>query len=179
MQKLKPAIFIGGADRSYNSPKYFQQNIVLKMLPYADSLNELRKMAGIKSNAEVIRTLDKLAIRQEYHRSLADNQLSLDYIVKGLKEVCDTTSSDKVKSNTLFGLLRSLGLEKYEAIEQGGGSWEDIMLKIMDKQEATKKDGVKNSEIIDGEYEVIQPETPPEEVERRRKNTEIEKSIYE
>ena len=178
MQKLKPAIFVGGVDRGYNSPKYLQQNLVLKMLPQADSLEGLRRLTGIKSNAEVIRTIDKLAIRQEYHKSLADNELSLDYIVKRLKEICDTSGSDKVKSNTLFGLLRSVGLDKYEAIEQGGGSWEEIMLKIIDKQEKIKEKGESTS-AIEGEYEVSRPETPPEEVERRRKNLEIEKSIYE
>ena len=178
MQKLKPVIFVGGVDRGYNSPKYLQQNLVLKMLPQADSLEELRRMTKIKSNAELIRTIDKLSIRQDYHRALADSGLSLDYIVKGLKDICDNSTSDKVKSNTLFGLLKSVGLEKYEAIEQGGGSWEDIMLKIIDKQEKAKEKSESDS-TVDGEYKVCQPEIPPEETERRRKNLEMEKSIYE
>ena len=148
------------------------------MLPQADSLDELRRLTGIKSNAEVIRTIDKLVIRQEYHKALAENELSLDYIVKGLKDICDNSDSDKVKSNTLFGLLRSLGLERYEAIEQGGGSWEEIMLKIIDKQEKVKEKS-ESKPMIEGEYEVSQPDIPIEEADRRKRNLEMEKSIYE
>ena len=85
MKKLKPIVFVQGDTQFYRQNKY-AQNLLIKALsdgvtdPY-----ELKKIAGLNKVTDVYRSLDKLALRKEYHDALARAGISLDYIVEGIK----------------------------------------------------------------------------------------------
>lgn len=103
-------------------------------------------MAGLKTVAEVYRTLDKLAIRKEYHEALLRWDMDLDAIVKGIKKVAETSEEDAVKLNAYKTLLKSLGLDEYkESDVVNKESWEDLV----------RKKEYKKLEV--GDYEVIKP----------------------
>jgi len=176
MNKLKPIVFTRSNNKNY-SKNLFQQNLLLKALTYTTDLKELKEIAKFHTEAEVLRTLDKLSIRKEYHNALVKNKLDLDYLVSGIKKICDEGGSDKVKLNALQTILKSLGLEKYDAIETQGKNWEELLLQIHDREKGVKS--VDNVGTVEGDYEVITPEIPEEERVRREQNKEIEKSIYE
>jgi len=46
--------------------------LLLKALKVTQDPTELKKMIGVKTVAEVYRTLDKLSLRKEYHKALAE-----------------------------------------------------------------------------------------------------------
>jgi len=153
MNKLKPVVFVQGK-YAYNNQNTTQQIMLLKALQITQDPKKLKELIGVKTVAEVYRTLDKMAMRKEYHSSLAKNGITFDYVVKGIKSEID--SADKA-SDRLAGLnmiLKSIGLDKYEETAVSGGSWEDTLLKI--KAEAEEKGG----EIKLIEYEVAEPVMP-------------------
>ena len=172
MNKLKPIVFTRSNNKNY-SKNLFQQNLLLKALTYTTDLKELKEIAKFHTEAEVLRTLDKLSIRKEYHNALVKNKLDLDYLVSGIKKICDEGGSDKVKLNALQTILKSLGLEKYDTLETQGKNWEEILLQIYEKEKVEK------NTTIEGDYDVITPEMPEEERKKRESDREIEKSIYE
>lgn len=173
-KKLKPIVFVQG-DRQYYRQNNYAQNLILKALfEGITDVNELRKLTGMKSAADVYRTLDKLAIRKEYHEALSAGGIDLDYIVNGIKGICDKGQSDSVRLKGYQTLLRSLGLDKYEKMEDTGKSWEETLLKLTDDVQEEQK-------IIDeiGEYEVIAPPVPDSAKKRQKKEKEAAKSLYE
>ena len=83
--KEKPVVFVQGSRSGFYSQNTFAQNLLLKALSKGvTDPQELKKIAGLKRVADVYRTLDKMAIRKEYHESLAAAGISLDYIVSEL-----------------------------------------------------------------------------------------------
>lgn len=169
MNQLKPVIFVQGREEFYR-PNYYVQNILIKALSEGvTNPEELRKLAGLEKVADVYRSLDKLAIRKEYHEALARSGISLDYIVSKIKDLADNAEKDDVKLHSLQTLLKSLGLEKYEQQEGKGKSWEELIMQIEKKKEPDKKN------VLDGdaEYEVKIPQVP----EREKKVREIEESM--
>lgn len=159
--KLKPVIFQGGTKRFY-SPNSYAQNILLKAMSKGiTDPQELRKIAGLRTVAEVYRTLDKMAIRREYHEALSNNDVSLDYIVGKLKGLADFGDSEKVRLSAVQTLMKSLGLDKYEQSEDAGGNWEDALMKaIQDESKGGTVDPHKVIEAELGDYEIIEPELP-------------------
>ena len=136
-KQLKPVIFLKGK-YNYHGQNLFQQNLLLKALQVTTDVNELKKMIGVKTVAEVYRTLDKIAIRKEYHEALLRNEIDLDSIVKGIKDVCtDENESGAIKLKGWQVLLKSLGLDNYSDIEkESRNSWEDVVretVKAIDK----------------------------------------------
>ena len=178
-EEKKPVVFVGGNSQksgSFYNQNTYAQNLLLKALSMGiTDPEELRKAAGLKRVAEVYRTLDKIAIRKEYHDALARNEIDLDFITKGFKELAEN-STDKIKLGSLNSLLKSLGLDKYEKQEETGKSWEEEII----KSSKTKND------IIDGEvvkddidkYEVITPEVPAEELKRQEEEKRLGKELY-
>ena len=178
-EEKKPVVFVGGNSQkkgSFYSQNIYAQNLLLKALSQGiTDPEELRKAAGLKRIAEVYRTLDKIAIRKEYHDALARNGIDLDFIVEGFKSLVDG-GTDKIKLGSLNSLLKSLGLEKYEKQEETGKSWEEEIIKTS----KAKKD------VIDGEvvkddvkkYEVIAPEIPIEEVKRQEEEKRVGRELY-
>jgi len=174
---------VQGARKFYSSNNY-AQNILLKAMSQGvTDVNELRKMAGLKTAAEVFRTLDKMAIRKEYHDALARNGISLDYIVEGLKGMFEDSSSEQVRLTSLQTLLKSLGLDKYEKAEDSGKSWEEAILAAVAKEDGESK-LIESPDVIDGKtvedtYEVIVPTMPENEKKKREEEAELAKMLYD
>lgn len=172
--KLKPVIFIKG-NYDYHRQNSFQQNLLLKALQITSDPQELRKMIGVQKVADVYRTLDKLAIRKEYHEALAIHGMDLPTIVEGIKNICQKSKSDAVKLNGYKVLLKSIGLEDYkESIEETKGSWEDAILEYREKEKIQIEAPKKNIE-----YEVIVPQTPKEEGERIDRERKAAEGLYD
>lgn len=175
-KKLKPVLFVGGK-YNFHRQNRFQQNILLKAMQVTSDPHELKKMAGMRTVAEVYRTLDKLAIRKEYHEALARNGVDLDSIVNGIKKLCDTSFQDSVKLSGYKTLLKSLGLDEYKENEKDTGkTWEEMIRNATQKEldSGTEKDV---DDII--EYDVVEPEAPQDEVEIEEKENKAGKNLYE
>jgi len=137
---------------------------------------KLKEMTGIKTVAEVYRTLDKLAIRKEYHEALVRKGVDLDYIVDGIKGLCKDAPQAAVRLAGYKTLLKSIGLEEYkeDKVETGKG-WEE-MVREMAQKEASGEN------VIEGEvedYEVIEPVIPEDERQKRLIEREAGLSIYD
>lgn len=181
MKKFRPISF-STITKGKFSPKVFQQNLLLKALRYTNDLNDLKKVAHFHTEAEVLRTLDKLAIRKEYHEALAKNGMGPDAIVAGIKDVALTAdkAGDRLKAYTT--ILKSLGLDTYDTAEEGGKDWEEILLKINDREreDADKLLASGGTSVIEGQvYEVKIPEIPESVRVQKEKDKSIEQSIYD
>lgn len=182
-QKYKPVTFVNGkVGKTRNNST--QQVMLLQALAITQDPNKLRQMVGFKTVADVFRTLDKMALRKDYHAALARGGISFDWVVGGIKEIADNPdSSAKVKLTALMGILKTLGMDKYDVPESaGGGTWEDVLMKkIDDDRSGGAKElaaGVDPSED-QGSYEVKQP-TMPESVKIvKARDNSIGKSLYE
>lgn len=174
--KLKPVVFVQG-NYAYNNQNTTQQIMLLKALRITQDPKKLKQMIGVQKVADVYRTLDKIALRKEYHKALSKFGLSFDYVVENVKKEIDDPNgkvSDKLKGLNM--ILKSLGMDKYEESTLGGGGWEDALLAI--KQNETDEDRAKTkSEVVD--YEVVVPEMPKElQIEKDKENEEA-KGLYD
>ena len=145
---LKPVI-IRKTDFSFHRQNKFQQILMLKALRVTRDPSKLMEMTGLKTKAAVFRTLDKLSMQKEYHRSLARHGLDFDFITKGLKselEAPDAKSADRI--SVYKALMKSLGVESYVDSDPGGGDWQEEMV------------GKKEEPVLDGDYEVKPPQIP-------------------
>ena len=174
-ENKKPVTFVGGGNL-FHSQNTYAQNILLKALSQGvTDPNELRKIAGLNKVADVYRSLDKLAIRKEYHEALVENGVDLDFITKGLKRLAEE-GTDKIQLGSFNTLLKSIGLDKYEKQEESGKSWEEEILKV-----AKVKDDVIDGEIIEDkvkDYKVIVPEIPAEELTRQIEEKKLGRDLY-
>lgn len=184
-EKLKPIVFIEG-DRQFYRENKFAQNILLKALSDGiTDINELRKLAGLRSAADVYRTLDKMAIRKEYHAALTRAGLDLDYLVDNIKSIINNTSQDVTKLKAVQTLLRSLGLDRYEKQEDTGKGWEEAVIEVTEKKgkpkeiiegEFEEKKEVETTEVAD--YEVELPPMPEEEKKKQDEENKLGKELY-
>ena len=174
-EEKKPVVFVSGENSFYRQNTYVQ-NILLKALSQGvTDPNELRKVAGLRRVADVYRSLDKLAIRKEYHEALVANGVDLNFITEGLKDLAEN-GTDKIRLGSFNTLLKSIGLDKYEKQEESGKSWEEEILKA-----SKVKDDVIDGEIVEDDiekYEVIVPEIPKEEMERQQEEKRVGKELY-
>lgn len=151
--KLKPVVFVQGK-YAYNNQNTAQQILLLKALKITQDPKKLKEMIGVKTVADVMRTLDKIVMRKEYHSALAKLGITFDYVAKGIKKEIDTAEKSSDRLAGLNMLLKSIGLDKYDDTSIGGGTWEDALLKIRQEEE---EEGIVK-EI--SEYKVIEPEMP-------------------
>lgn len=169
--KLRPVVYTSNSFKR-GAQNTTQQMFLLKALQVTSDPHELRKMIGVRTVAEVYRTLDKLAMRKEYHEALARSGISFDFIVNGLKNEAQNAdkSADKIKAFQV--LLKSVGLDKYDSEVISSGTWEEELLKSLEKE----KNNINTNDI---QYEVIEP-PKPEAVKRAQEEEEkILKGIYE
>lgn len=178
MKQLKPITFKSASINQKYRQNIIQQNLILKALPHTSDLDELRKVANLHSKAEVLRTLDKLAIRRDFHDALANNGLNMDFLVKKLKDICETADKDETRLHGIQTVLKSVGMDKYETSETDGKDWEGLLLKI-NEQERQGKIEDKKSEAVDAKYEVVFPDVPASAKKAREEDDELGKSIYE
>jgi len=186
MKNLKPIILTGdgfGQNVFYKNNEY-AQNILLKALSSGiTDVQELRRLAGLKSAVDVYRTLDKIAIRKDYHRALSDAGLSLDYVVGKIKNIIENEDGkDDTKLKALQTLMASLGLDKYQKEEESGKNWEEAIIGALEKTEQKQLDDLSNLnkdnslEVVD--YEVVVPKIPQEAVDQQKKEEELGREIY-
>lgn len=172
MKKLKPVIFVQG-NYAYNNQNTTQQIMLLKALRVTQDPKKLKELIGVKTVAEVYRTLDKIAMRKEYHTALAKAGVTFDYIVNGVKKEIDTADKTSDRLTGLKMLLSSIGLDKYEETAINGGGWEDILEQF--NKEAEEKG--KPIEIKD--YEVIEPPMPEDLRLAKEKANRETKGLYD
>lgn len=128
---------------------------------------------GVRTVAEVYRTLDKLAIRKEYHEALLRHGMDLDAIVAGIKDVAVTSEESAVRLNAYKTLLKSLGLDEYKETDADvKRSWEDVIRGVEEKETKLLK-------ADDAEYEVIEPTIPEEVLKRREEEKAVGQELYE
>jgi hypothetical protein len=152
--------------------------MLLKAMQVTSDPKELRRMIGVRTVAEVYRTLDKLQLRKEYHEALAKAGISFDFIVGGLKNIAESGEKDGDRLKAFQTLLKSLGLEKYDAADSPtGGTWEEELLKSLEEGKA--QSSLPSGDITEGDYEVVQPEVPERMKKLRQQEEELTDGIYE
>ena len=130
---------------------------------------------GVRTVAEVYRTLDKMAIRKEYHEALARAGFSLDKVVTGIQQIAESAEKDDTRLKAYQVLLKSLGLEKYDASDMPtGGTWEEELLKSIEKTEKAPELAASTGD----DYEVVQPAMPERMRKMREEEDELTKSLY-
>lgn len=157
------------------APETTKQVILLKALQVTSDPKELRRMMGVRTVADVYRTLDKMSMRKEYHEALARAGLSLDVVVNGISDIAKTAEKDDTRLKAYQIILKSLGLEKYDSSDTPtGGTWEEELLKSLEKQ----PEHAALPEALEEDYEVDQPEMPERMKKMREEEDELTRSIY-
>jgi len=172
--QLKPVIFVKG-QYGYHRQNLFQQNLLLQAMKLTTDPHELKQMVGLKTVADVYRTLDKMAIRKEYHQALARHGLDLDSIVKGIKDSIDSAWKPETKLKGYGMVLKSIGLGDYkENTDEHKKTWEDLLIEQVGKEKTGEI-----SKYEQEDYEVVIPEIPTEEVKRISEEVKQGKALYE
>lgn len=171
--KLKPITIVNARYPRYGQ-NTTQQLFLLKALKITQNPDELRKMIGVKKVADVFRTLDKLSLRKEFHKALVKSGIDFEYIVGGLKTEAETAikSADRIK--VYQTLLKSLGMDSYDDASEGGGKWEEDLIKKIEEDKQKQK----LLEEPNGEYYVNMPEVPESVKRKKEAEKELGKSIY-
>lgn len=175
--KLKPVVFAKGSYGNYYADDEWRQKLLLKAITVTDDPNLWRKMIGVKTMAELHRTLDKLSIRKEYHEALSRSGINFDFIVGGIKESCFAEKED-TRLKAYQTLLKSLGMDKYEeTTADSGRNWEEILSAASNKENAIEAPINTIKEIT--EYEVEQPKIPEFIQKKQQEEAEIGRQLYE
>lgn len=173
--RLRPVIYTTRAHKS-GTQNTTQQMFLLKALQVTQDPRKLRELMGVKTVAEVYQTLDKLAMRKEYHEALARKGISFDYIVGGIKAIADEGYKDADKLKAFQTLLKSVGMDVYK--EQAGdnsGTWEEVLL---GRIKEAKETGV--AELTAPlTYAVTAPVVPESAKKAQEEEREMSSSIYD
>jgi hypothetical protein len=173
--RLRPVI-VKGSEFKANYQNTAQQMFLLKALKITQDPKKLKEMMGVKTVAEVYQTLDKLAMRKEYHKSLAKAGISFDYITKGIKELADGAEKDDTRLKAFQTLLKSVGMEKYDVDAQGaGGTWEEVLLKKIEEDKTNDVSALP----APVKYDVVIPEIPASERLHQKEEEEVTGSVYD
>lgn len=174
--ELKPVVYTTNTFKR-GAPDRTQQLFLLKAMQVTQDPKQLKQMLGLRSVAEVYRTLDKISMRKEYHEALGRQGISFDFIVEGIKKVASDGFKDSDKLKAFQTLLKSVGLDRYEKeAGVGAGTWEDALLKSIENEK-------ENPKLIEGkvipEYEVDIPDIPESTKKKRELEKEITGTIYD
>lgn len=173
-KKLKPVTFVKG-QYNFFGRDLFKQNLLLKALTETTNINELKNLIGVQKRVDVYRTLDKLALRKEYHQALFENGIDFKTIVNGIRTIAESGEKDSDRLAAWKVFLRSVGLDEYkEESAESKKNWEDIIREISEKEVLEGKD---NTKLL--EYEVEEPIIPDDEKEKIEEEKKIGQSIYE
>jgi len=154
-----------------------RQMFLLKALQITQDPKKLRAMIGVQSVAEVYRTLDKLAMRKEYHEALSRLGISFDFIASGIKDIATGSEKDDTRLKAFQALLKSVGMEKYDSESVGSsGTWEEVLLKKLEESKALP--GGAGKEVIP-KYDVVVPETPESARQAEAEEEEMTSTIYD
>jgi len=172
-KKLKPVV-TNSTKHRHNAPQTAEQVILLKAMQVTQDPKKLKQMMGVRTVAEVYRTLDKMAIRKEYHEALARVGFTPDKVVQGIYDIATTAEKDDTRLKAYQAIMKSLGLDKYDSNDMpSGGTWEEELLKSIEKTR-------ENPELAAPaeDYEVIIPEVPERVKKLREAEEEMTKSVY-
>lgn len=175
--KLKPITIINAHYSRYRQ-NTTQQILLLRALKITRDPEKLRQIIGVKKVADVFRTLDKIAMRKEFHQALIKCGIDFEYIITGLKGEAETAeeSADRIRVYQI--LLKSLGMDKYDDVADGGSSLEDVMVKnIEEKKVGLLTEGLPVN--TDGDYPVFAPVVPESVKKSQAEEQEIGKSLYD
>ena len=173
-KKLRPLVYSTNKYVS-GSQNTTQQILLLKGLQITQDPKKLREMIGVRTVAEVYRTLDKMAMRKEYHEALARNGISFDYIVEGISDIAKSAEKDDTRLKALQTLLKSVGMDTYRETDGGSsGTWEEVLLKKLEEKEEEEKS---IGELP--EYKVNVPEIPESVKASQEEEEEMTSSIYD
>ena len=134
--KAAPINSISGAQYL---PNEYDQKALLDAFRESNDPTKLKEIIGVKTVAEVYRTLDRIAIRREFHKALDRAGIDFDFLISGLKREAlgGDKSADRIKALEIF--LKALGLNKYEEVQAGSATtWEERLLEAVN---AKKKSG--------------------------------------
>lgn len=165
-----PVIFVSGV-YGQTQANVSQQLMFLRALNVAEDPKKFKQIIRARAAVDVFRTLDKIAIRKEWHAALERKGIDADVLIDVLKnEMFDAEkSSDRISAAKV--LIKSLGLDKYEDSAISGGSWEDEILRVAEGG---------NPDVPDGEdYTVEEPPIPDSVKKKREEQNELGKSLYE
>jgi hypothetical protein len=172
---LKPIIYTNSALRNTRPQNKTEQIFLLKALQVTQDPKELQKLLGVRTVARVYQTMDKLAMRKEYHSALERNGIDFDFIVRGIKGVAIEGFKDADKLNAYKILLKSVGMENYGDEETGSkGNWEDVLLKKIEEGGEAPVEDDKT-----GLYEVNVPQIPESVKKMREEEKETLSTIYD
>lgn len=170
--KLKPVVFVQGK-YAFNNQNTSQQIMLLRALRITQDPKKLRALMGVRAVADVYRTLDKIAMRKEYHGALARNGITFDYVVEGIKKEIDDAEKSSDRLAGLNMILKSIGLDKYEESANVAGGWEDALLALKENQ------AKKEAPLEIAEYKVTVPEMPEDIRIKKEKANEEGRKLYE
>lgn len=173
-KKLKPVVYETHTFKR-GAPNTTQQMLLLKAMQVSDDPKEWRRLIGVKTVADVYRTLDKLAIRKEYHAALAKAGISFDFLVENLKGIVEKGEKDGDRIKAVQTIMKSIGIDQYGNDVETGGSWEDVLMKKL--SEAENQEESRIHDVIP-EYTVKQPEVPDVALEKQKEDKELS-NIYE
>lgn len=174
--RLKPVVY---TTHTFNSgaQNTTQQMLLLKAMQVTQDPIKLKQMIGVRTVADVYRTLDKMSMRKEYHKALEKRGISFDYIVGGIKNIAEYGEKDGDRLKAFQTLLKSTGMDKYDdSVGAGEGSWEEVLLK---KIEAEKAAPAQIAAPVIPTYEVTKPIVPESARKAMEEEAEVTSSIYE
>ena len=182
-KKLKPVIFEKGEYRDYYRNNPIQQKKLLKAMSVSDDPKEWKQMIGVKTMVEVYRTLDKLAIRKEYHEALARQGIDFDIIINGIKDIAQNAIKDDTRLKGWQIILKSLGVDKYEVATESSKDWEKLILEASSdgKQLGTSEEEKSEAAVkrtLDGDYDVVEPVIPQDIQDMKKDEQELGKELY-
>ena len=179
-RKLKPVVFSRGSYGNYYADDEWRQRLLLKAITITDKPDEWRKMIGVKTMAELYRTLDKLSMRKSYHKALSEEGIDFPFIIRGIKESCSSEKED-IKLKAYQTLLKSLGMDKYDDVSaEGGQNWEELLQAATEKEQENKTIIEKEKIIdIDAAYDVEQPHIPEFIVQKQAEEKVVGRTLYE
>ena len=173
--RLRPVVYTTNTFKR-GSQNTAQQIFLLKALQITQDPKKLRDMIGVKTVADVYRTLDKIAMRKEYHEALSRSGISFDYIVNGIKGIADNGFKDADKLKAFQTLLKSVGMEKYDdASVASSGTWEETLLKKIEEEKNNATPKISAPE----KYDVKQPVIPESARLAQEEEEEMTSSIYD
>lgn len=185
IRPLKPSLVerssvAGGDSSEYFNDTKVKEEALLKAMMASDDPKEWKRMVGLRTMAELYRTLDKLSIRKEYHKALSFNGIDFKKIAKKLNQLCFESDKEAIQLKGLTLLLKSLGLDRYETVTDNDQGWEEIIAEAsanIDK----KKNAIEGEEVSidpDEDYEVNLPAVPEEVVKNQEDENKLARELY-
>lgn len=151
-----------------------RQNLLLRGMLMTGDMDAARKYAGIHSAAEIIRTMDRISLRKDYHEALESEGVDMRWIVRGIKDKAENAELDSVRLAALRMFLTSLGLNNYSVAEEGTKNWEETLLELAERYQSTKMPALEVTS-----YEVLTPPVPESAKGERKKEDDLGKELYD